>query len=1500
MQKLIFLVICLAGFVGVAMGQASVSGPGCVVGGNTYSYTLFSASSNFSYTITNGALTTGGNSGSHSGSTNTTVSIIWNSSFTSGSISLSSSSGNASETVTITTALVGGTITGGTQNINYNTIPASLTCTAASGEACPANYVYQWMQSTDDVNFSNISGATGVNLSFTTALTATHYYKRMVTEINSGSTAYSNVETVNVYPQLVTGTVSPSSQSINYNTVPSTMTVAGTTGGAGGYTYQWQWCATSNGTYTTISGATSSSYTPAALTATTYYEVVQSNNGISVTSAPAVVNVYPPLNAGSISPASETINYNTNGWVMTLSGVSGGTGTYAYQWQSSPNNSTWSNISGATATTYTPISLTSSTYYRVAVTSGATAYTASVLVTILPPVSGGMVGNSQNINYNTVPAQLNLTGVSGGNGIYTYQWYYSIDGGTLWTVISGATAAIYGPGALTATTTYKVIVTSNGAQATSGYATVTVYPQLVTGTVSPSSQSINYNTVPTALSISGGSGGSGTNTYQWKSCATSNGTYTTINGATGSSYSPPAMTATVYYEVVTTSNGANVTSSPATVNVYPQLVAGVVNPASVTIGSGTSPGIMTCTPATGGGCGGNYTYQWYSSPDNATWTAISGAIALSYTPGNVSVTTYYMCKVNCGGQTANSGSGQVVIGTVPSSLNYIRTRMLSKPGVMDTVTADGLTSPVDVLQTTTYFDGLGRPIQAVEKQASPLQKDMVAMKVYDPLGREATRYLPFTSATGDGNYKPNANSEQSTFNSAQFPGEQYYYSKTVFEPSPLNRSQAVNPAGNSWVGSGRGIAWQYSVNTISDSVQNWTIASAPGSLPVDLGIYPVGALYKTQTVDEQGNQVISYYDLQERMILKKVQSSASPGPAHVGWLNTYYVFDTLANKRFIIQPRAVELINGSWIITQSIADELCFRYEYDYRSRLAIKKSPGSGETWMVYDGRDRLVMLQDSNLRSQGKWIVTEYDGLNRFDSSGLMTDNHSLPYWQNLAINSSYCPNISGFPYQLQKVSHYDNYSWVPGGISPTMTTTYTGSGSYFITTYNASPTYAVPITYFPITRGVQTGAAAYVIGSGQLLTSVNFYDDRGRLIQLEDVNISNGIDITTSQYDFSGKPIRLMLVHKKNGLPAAQTHIVLTKLAYDPSFRLKSVFKNIDGQPADQLIDSVQYSERGRMSTKFLGNNVDNMAFTYNVRGWLTGINPNYVNGSANNYFGMELGYDKTGSVAPGNTYKLPEYSGNIEGTVWKTAGSGINRKYDFTYDPANRLTGADFNQYNGSGFDKSGKVDFSVSNLTYDANSNILTMNQQGFLVGGSQPIDGLTYTYMNGGASNQLAGVTDANNNATTQLGDFHYNPATKGAADYAYDGDGNLRIDNNKGIDSISYNYLGQPQYVHLKGAGTITYTYDARGAKWRKIITDNVRNLSTTVTYIGGFEYQQVDNINNPGGGYDTIQFMLHEDGRARWSLHTYLNGTTGYGWDYDFFEKDHLGNTRVVLTQE
>ncbi|MBS1759288.1 MAG: hypothetical protein JST23_04110 [Bacteroidetes bacterium] len=71
-----------------------------------------------------------------------------------------------------------------------------------------------------------------------------------------------------------------------------------------------------------------------------------------------------------------------------------------------------------------------------------------------------------------------------------------------------------------------------------------------------------------------------------------------------------------------------------------------------------------------------------------------------------------------------------------------------------------------------------------------------------------------------------------------------------------------------------------------------------------------------------------------------------------------------------------------------------------------------------------------------------------------------------------------------------------------------------------------------------------------------------------------------------------------------------------------------------------------------------------------------------------------------------------------------------------------------------FNKTAGVDFSVNNLNFDSNGNILTMDQKGLKINASSYIDRLTYTYQNN--TNKLAQVTDAANDKNSRLDERIY------------------------------------------------------------------------------------------------------------------------------------------------
>ena len=900
----------------------------------------------------------------------------------------------------------------------------------------------------------------------------------------------------------------------------------------------------------------------------------------------------------------------------------------------------------------------------------------------------------------------------------------------------------------------------------------------------------------------------------------------------------------------------------------------------------------------------------------------------------------------------------------------------------------------DVRQTTAWFDGLGRPIQTVVKKGSLVTNpanptssagavDLVSAVVYDEFSREQRKYLPFGANNAgsnpninDGLFKLNPFQQQAQFYNTQLtgqPGEtnvgpnslNWAYGQTNFEASPLNRVQENFAPGAAWVGS----AWQtpesnhysiktkYLFNTITDSVKIWTVTDVAnnwGSYAVT-GMYKSGELNKNITVDEVGKQIIEFKDKHGQIILKKVQASApthddGTGSGYTGWLCTYYVYDDLDNMRLVIQPKGVELLAAnSWNTTWSssvILNEQCFRYEYDIRRRMSMKKVPGTGEVWMVYDKWDRLVLTQDANLRPLNRWIFTKYDAFNRpimtgfFNNATYVTQStmqgnltsQNLARFEVVDLTKpyAYTTNLSfpstGNP-DPQIITHYDNYDWVAirgQQISATRITTY---DSYLLPV-NGNYPYAEPMSQSSAVKGLVTGTFVRILGTNNYINTVNIYDEKGRIIQTQSNNISGaGTDVISTQYSFSNQPL---VVISKSAF-TAHTNIVASKFTYDDLGRLLTTSKTVNStirsqavNKPEQVIVRNEYDALGQLKKKLLAPTassgaeaLETLTYDYNIRGWTLGANRKYLldqstGAYTENYFGFELGYNNTVTTPGSTSFSKAQFNGNIAGTIWKSKGDAVRRKYDFDYDVANRFGKATFIQNTSAsgGAWNTSDANFSVHGfdadndymMKYDANGNILNMIQHGIKPGSTDmTIDALRYTYYDN--SNKLKKVVDDLNDNNSKLGDFKYDATSKSAtADYGYDPNGNLVTDQNKkigttiGVDltsggGITYNYLNLPQSIAVTGKGTIQYTYDAAGNKLRKVVTDPTVSPTkvTTTTYLAGAVYEN-----------DTLQFIGHEEGRLRYTKKRFVSGDSAYQFQYDYFLKDHLGNVRMVLTEQ
>lgn len=934
-------------------------------------------------------------------------------------------------------------------------------------------------------------------------------------------------------------------------------------------------------------------------------------------------------------------------------------------------------------------------------------------------------------------------------------------------------------------------------------------------------------------------------------------------------------------------------------------------------------------------------------------------------------------------------------GAYPSNMlvNYIKTREAVAP--INSLATFNLQDYLQVKEQWQYLDGLGRPLQMVNRQATPgnSPKDLVAPVTYDDYGRETFKYLPYAQLMGtnqdNGHFKNDPFSDLVTYytdggynQNGGTAGEQAFFGKTEYEGSSLNRVAKVFAPGNSWVGTQnqmapKAVRMEYHLNATEDAVRIWQVSNDPltydnediaTNIPVSTSTYGPAQLFKNITIDEQGRSVIEYKDKAGQVILKKVQldDDISNQPAHAGWLCTYYVYDNFGQVRFIIPPKAVEQldISYSWDLTANpdIINELCFRYEYDARNRMLAKKLPGAGWVYLVTDPRDRLSFSQDANMRVNNQWMTVLYDAFNRPIGTGITTFAGTRTELQ-YEVDKWFNPNSTGggtvsfgipnstatYDIQVQNNPIPSTSSFV--GLTLTYFDSYAATAKTYSTINNNklddggnSFAEALPAIAYNQIRGLVTVTKTRVLenpsnlAAGDWLEAVSFYDEKGRPIQQQAVNYKNGTDIITSRYDFSGKLLTTYMVHSN---PEASSASISqkTNLLYDHAGRLLQVTKTLNDDPATtRLIVRNQYDAMGQLLVKQLGQKKDaggtlqtapmeTLNYGYNIRGWLKYINRDYNAGNTespnyNRWFGMELSYD--------HGFEHNQFNGNIAGITWRSKGDGERRAYGFGYDNVNRLNFGDFNQRAGSNWDKSANIDFSmhmgeVQNIggvdkivhAYDANGNILKMWQMGLKLTASSVIDNLSYNYADN--SNKLLNVLDAANDPTTKLGDFRTSqqylnaigaPKDAGARDYRYDLNGNLLVDLNKDIvndngdGGILYNHLNLPYSINSKEKGTVTYIYDAAGNKLEKRTRESTSTSPgdytiTYTSYLAGFVYEHKDITQGYSASINTprLQYLPHEEGKIR-PLFNSSNAITGFA--YDYFIKDHLGNVRVVLTDE
>ena len=306
------------------------------------------------------------------------------------------------------------------------------------------------------------------------------------------------------------------------------------------------------------------------------------------------------------------------------------------------------------------------------------------------------------------------------------------------------------------------------------------------------------------------------------------------------------------------------------------------------------------------------------------------------------------------------------------------------------------------------------------------------------------------------------------------------------------------------------------------------------------------------------------------------------------------------------------------------------------------------------------------------------------------------------------------------------------------------------------------------------------------------------------------------------------------------------------YDHADRISKVQHSL-GSTAITLYDAT-YDNFGRLLTKqYHGTSTNKLTYTYNLRSWLTGISGTRF--TQNLYYNTGVGTAK--------------YNGSISSMTWKSGNESTVRGYKFTYDGLDRMLNA---TYGETASISTNANRFSENVTGYDKNGNIKSLQRYGQTGASAYGLlDNLTYTLT----GNQLSCVEDAVSTAAYGTNTAFVNGASA-AGEYAYDVNGNLTKDLNKGITDIQYNVLNLPSTVSFSDGSTITYTYGADGTKLRTV--HKIGSTTTTTDYCGNVIYEN-----------GTQKLLLTEEGYIN------LAGTQ----QYHYYLKDHQGNNRVVINQ-